>query len=298
MQGISVHLYQVVPHDPKKSAPLEKLIERIGGKPHADRIRNVGHSEVRLEAIDKTGEGYLLMDFVRLRFESGPGRADRKKEIEGFHFSPGEGFGEETAALYDPSTQHMIVQYNQHGVRSGRIAEYLSNIDSEPVNQYELEPRFEPHIEHRLARKHIVRAFRFRIATRHLHKVDRDAGVSLTDSLKLGGHFDAETIDVTLRAARAKRSSSLNLDEFRRAYRWLRQRIGVDEHSVDAAFLIGKDDPDSKAEQLNLLGHRLKETFTDLSIDADLRYPREQRWSALLRARGGWDKVLKTARGR
>lgn len=298
MQGVSVHLYEVVPHDAKRSAPVEKLIDRIDKEPHERRIRVVGHTEVRLEELERTEDGYYLMDFVRFRFESGPGRADRKKKIQGFHFAPGEGFGEETAALYDPSTRHMVVQYNQHGVRSGRIAEYLSNIDDNPVNQYELEPRFEPHIEHRLARKHIVRAFRFRVSTRHLHKVDRDAGASLTDTLKLGDHFGAETIDVMLRASRAKRSNSLDLSEFRRAWRWLQHRMGFDEHSVDAVSLIGKDDADSKAEIINLLGHRLKETFTDLAPNDDLRFPIEQRWSALLRARSGWEKVLKSNRGR
>lgn len=292
MQGISVHLYRIVPIN-KKSASVEAMLKQISGVALEKRIRLIGQTEVRLEELEQH-DGYYLMDFVRLRFEHGPGRAHRKKELEGFHFAPGEGFGEETAVLYDPKTQHMVIQYNHDGVRSGRIAEYLGLIDDNPDNQYDLEPRFEPAIERKLMRKHIVRSFHFRIATRRLSKADKMAGQALTSTLDLGEHFGAETIDLVFRASRGKRTSSLKINEFRHAWRWLRERIGIDEHSVDAVSVFGKDDADSKAEILNLLGHRLKETFTDLHVDADLRYPRDQRWNALLRARAGWDKLLKS----
>lgn len=289
MARISIHAYQVVPLDPKKSTPLEQLIDLIDSKPDPERVRLCSQSEVKLEAIAKTADGLYLMNFVRLRFEHGPGRGSRNRKTVGFNFRPGEGFGEETAALYDPATSHMLVQYNHFGVRAGRIGEYLSLIDDNPDNQYELVPRFDEEVERKLARKQIMRSFRFKTATRRVARADKTAGMSLTSAVSLGGGFGADMIEVKLIAG-GKKTRSLDISKVYQAIGWLQARLGVDESSVDALEVSGKDDADTKSELLDLLGHRMKRDFTDLKLGADLRYPIDERWRALERAYNGWRK--------
>lgn len=292
MKGIAVHAFRVVPLDPKRSTSVETLLDRIHKQQIPDRIRVVGQTEVRLEDLVKRN-GYYLMDFTRLRFESGPGRASRSKPITGFQFEKGEGFGEETAALYDPTSNHMIVQYNHHGVRSGRIAEYLGRIDDEPDNQYTLETRFDEHIERKLAKKSIMRKLHFRVAPHHITLADKKAGNSLTKMVSAGNDYNAETIDVTVAVRRGRQKRGLRAETVRQTLSVLQRWMGIDADSVLSLEVGAQEDPDDKVEVLNLLGHRLKQTFTDLKVDADLRYPQHQRWYALERALNGWRATLK-----
>jgi hypothetical protein len=122
MVGVmAVHLFEV--RALHRTPPLAQLLERIHGDAIADRLRTVGHQEVRVETIAAprsrgNNTPYWLLDFTKIRFEHGPGKASREDPIESFELDADQGFGEETAVLYDPRRQAMLIQYNHYGARS------------------------------------------------------------------------------------------------------------------------------------------------------------------------------------
>lgn len=289
-KGVAVNAFRVIPIN-KKSAPLEQQIEALYARNLEQRVRNVMGVEARLESLQKTN-GYYLLDFARLRHEHGPGRASRKDPVKGFGLSAGECFGEETAALYVPKRRHLLVQYNHHGVRSGRLAQYLSMIDDKPDNEYSFELRYDEAVEQKLQRKKIIRSLHFKVLSAGLPSVDDASNLSVTSAVKsIGKEFGAETLDITISAG-VGRKTSLAPKSVQEALKWLGNRLGVDAESVSAIDVTGKDDPDTKSELLHLLGHRLKVEFNDLKLDSDLRYPVDQRWYALERAYHTWKKTL------
>src|SRR5690349_4036267 len=104
-----IHAFKVSKH--KGSDRVKELIERIKGDDLAQRTRTIHTTPLRLETVE-VYSGVYGLDFVRFRDKQGPGRASRKAPTRGFNLKADESFAEETAALYVPSTMHMLVQYN------------------------------------------------------------------------------------------------------------------------------------------------------------------------------------------
>ncbi|MDX1486580.1 MAG: DUF6731 family protein [Acidiferrobacterales bacterium] len=293
-ERMTVYAYRLVPHHKKKTAALSDLLDNISRLPLEKRARFVARTEVRLEDVAKQPDGTYLMDFVLFRFGHGPGKASRKKPIEGFPLGKDDAFGEETAVLYDPSLNHLLVQYNHFGVRAGRIAAFLSAIDNVAENNYDLELRFDENIEKKLAKQKIFRKISFKAATLPINRADRNAGKSLTGVLAAGKSFSGEEIEVTITAQKNKPSDGLAGGKVAEAYNWVRQRLNADAESVTHFDVTGKEDVDARQETLHLLGHKLRQEFSDLSLGPDRRVPRKERWDALLRARNGWKRLLKS----
>lgn len=287
---MKVHAYRVRRH--QNSAPLEQLLRQIEVTPLVRRDRRLGHVEVRCEAVRRRRNGTWFMDFVRLRFDHGPGRVHRSRPIRGFNLRQHEGFGEETAALYDPVSHYMLIQYNHHGVRAGKIQEYICEFVHDPPYAFELIPKYDEETERRLQRKTIFRRLDFKIATRGMNAGDRRAGIALTDAIEMGNRFGAEDITISLSAGRG-RPRGLIVQSVTEALNWLRRSHGLDPDSVSRIVVTGRDAIDSETEILDLLAQRLITEFQDLPVGRDLRYPRNARWSALERARIGWGRILR-----
>lgn len=291
MKGVTVHPFRVVVEN-KKAAPLDRVLEAIKRTPLEQRMRLCSHVPMRVEAVERHSDGFYLIDFTRLRYEGAPGRASGKKPVSDIDFAVGEGAAEETAALYDPANNHLLVQYNHHGARSARIAEYLSSFDDVAENLYGLETRFEPEVERRLAQKQIIKAIRFRVATDAVSVADKSSGNSLTQVLEPARELGAEFIEIRLNAERI-RERGLQRGSLNKILGWLHKRMDVHADSVTALEVTGKVDADDKAETINLLGNRMAASFSDLKVGPGLRYPRQARWQALIRARSGWLKQLR-----
>lgn len=286
---MKVHAYKVEFTD--GSQPLEEVLQQIENEQSLrERIRLINQVELRAESITQQ-DGLWLMDFVRIRTSHGPGKVGRDSEVEGFEFEEEEGFGEETAALYDPTTGYMLIQYNHFGVRAGAIADYFSAYDGTENNLYTFKPKYDEDVERRLLNHGITRKISFCLDVTRMTEQDRQRGRPLSEAIDYGRQNGADKIKVEI-SVQGERNRSLAqgaLDGLTA----LRSILGQNPDAVTKLEVSGKENQDSVTEVLDLIAHRLSVEFNDLVLGADLRYPRDERWRALTRAKNGWRQVLR-----
>lgn len=286
---MKIHAYKV--EATNGSVALESVLRQIETEQSLrNRIRLVNHVELRVESIAEK-DGLWLIDFVRIRTSHGPGKVGRDSEVEGFEFDDEEGFGEETAVLFDPKTGYILIQYNHHGVRAGSIADYLSAFQVTDSNLYTFKPKYDEDVERRLLNQGITRKITFALDVTRMSEQDRQRGVTLSDAIDYGRNTGADKIkvEISVQGDRSKSLTQKALDGLAA----LRKIYGQNPDAVTKLEVSGKESHDSITEVLDLITHRLSIEFNDLILGSDLRFPREERWNALIRARNGWNQVLK-----
>jgi hypothetical protein len=289
MLQTKVHLFRVVPLD--NSQPLEQLLARIHGDHLSARLRHTGLRDIRLECAEPPSHSkpYWLLDFGLIRFDGGPGRASAEVPIQSFALEENEGFAEESAALYDPKHHAMLIQYNHQGPRSGSIEAYLSAYDQDVPSSYDMQIQLRADAQARLAKKKVFTRLFLKVAPARLTADFRRKEVSITSALSatqasFGG--DYVSIEVALERSSDSCLPLANLvDGFWRL-------VGHEHDAVKQLEITGKDDPDRKAEVINLLRAKVEMSFSRMPLDDGLRVPRTDRWEALERAYSGWKDLI------
>lgn len=254
-----------------------------------DRNRDRGGQTLRLETIEQR-RGFWLCDFVKVRLDHGPGRAGRGEPIKGFDLAEDEGFGEETALLWDPKTNYCLIQYNHYGPRESAIAEYIALWDHQSPVDFEFIPKLDDSIHAKLRSKKIVRKFSLSVAPKRLSNNDYKNNISLGQGIKALGTVDADTITITV-SVTGKRSKSLGLS-LMNISDWIQNVGGGSEDSpVLAARAAAKGAEKETSEVLDLLHHRMT-TDKALASGPDRRYPQGERWNALERAYTDWKNII------
>lgn len=287
---MKVHLFKVVRHD--NTEPLENLLQRISQDAIEARLRVVGTHDVRIENVTQDRNGNWLLDFGMLRYAHGPGRARRDKPIIGFEFEDGETFGEETAALYNPQSGCMLVQYNHFGVRSGAIQSYLDNYDRGRANAYELAVVFDKETERKLATKNFFSRLSVTMAVSRLSQDDRDAKVSLSDAISIGGKYGARNISFSMSMGPGRNEDGLDSRGIKRALKWVNGILRDGDNAISKAEVVCKENPDGIAEVLDLVKQRLAISVTT-PLGADRRFAQEDRWKGLARAHRSWNDIIR-----
>lgn len=287
---MKIHAYKL--ESSASSADLEDVLQKIESDGDLrSRIRLISQVELRAETVERQ-DGVWLLDFVRIRTSHGPGKVGRDSEVEGFSFDEEEGFGEETAALYDPATGYVLVQYNHFGVRVNAIADYLSAYDEVENNLYTFKPKFDEGVERRLLKQGVTRKLSFAIDLSRMSDQDRQRGLPLTEAIELGRKSGADRVRIEI-SVQGGRDKSL-LQSVQGTIDSLRGIFGQNPAAVRRLEVSGKEDEDAVTEVLDLLGHKLSVEINDLQLGNDLRFPRSERWRALLRAKNGWKNILKS----
>jgi hypothetical protein len=225
------------------------------------------------------------------RNQHGPGKASSEKPVTGFTFNDGEVFCEETAIMYIPKIQYLLVQYNHHGVRIGKIQDYMNTYNNHDAYSFEFRPKFDETTERKFTNRAATKKLTFSIDPRFLNDKDRVSGTALGHALDLGKSSDGEVVELTIRAGQGKS-------------KWLNQFIDktaevLKKKSVENPDGIKKlevgilSNLDSKMEVIDLIEERLVKSFSDIKLGADLRYPRQERYRMLERAYNGWKNILK-----
>lgn len=285
---MKVFLFKVT--STEDSVELRTIFEQISNTVNLrDRIKVINKSELRAEFIEERN-GLWLIDFIKIRTDHGPGRVGRDNAVQGFYFEVDEGFGEETSALYDPATGYFIAEYNHFGVRPAAMADYFSMFDREANNLYTFEPKYDPDIERKLLNQTLTRKLAFSIDISKMNQADRDRGVALSDAIRYGRETGADKlkIEISVSGDRSRTLTQLAKDGITN----LQTLLGQNSEAITKIEVAGKEDRDSITEVLDLIGHRLSKQFNDLQVGDDLRYPREERWNALIRAKNGWNQVI------
>ncbi|WP_227104530.1 DUF6731 family protein [Chromobacterium rhizoryzae] len=287
--SMMVHLYKV--QAGVGSIPLVDQLRLINAVPLEDRSREVSKQLIRLEFADEV-DGAWLMDFGKIRFNSGPGKASVTSPIVGFDMEDDEGFGEETAALYNPALGYIAVQYNHIGVRHGTMAEYLSTFDLNVFNGYQFAICFDPDVEGKLAAKEFFRKLHFSMNFGKMSPEHRAAGLALRDVIALENTFNAGSIEVIVRMPRG--GDGLSLVAVRDAINYMRGIRDDENKSIPKLQVFAGNDADASAEVLDLVSQRIVAEYgePDLVLGQDKRYTRESRFNVLIRAMRGWQRFM------
>lgn len=295
---MTVHLFRVSRDQGTPS--LETLLRQIERDELEARLKVVGHQEVRLESIlpphvDENDTPYWLLDFAKIRFDHGPGRASRVAAIEGFDLDENEGFGEETAVLFDARHRTMLIQYNHYGVRSSAIQHYFNIYEDDVLRGYGLGVALDEDAGVKFARKQILKKIHFKIAPPKMSAAQRRAGVGLGQALELNDNLNGANIEIIISAGR-QQNAMLNHQRVHNVVAALRRLVGHDDEREEAVVqkleILGKENELAAAESVNLLVSKLETKIPGLNLGDDRRYTQRSRWDALLRARLGWRGII------
>lgn len=271
---------------------LEEILVDIEFDDLESRLRIIDKNPVRIEHIEKSEDGMWLMDFVKLRDVHGPGKASMGSPVQGFEFEEGEVFCEETAALYSPETNHIIIQYNHFGVRHSAIEEYFSSYVESENNIYGLKPKYDDEVDNKFRNRKNIRKLKVGLDPRLLSQKDADAGTALSKAIEIGSESNGATIDITISAGVDKKRF---LD--RESISGFISKVrGISEQKPDSirhleVGIVG--DIDSKMQVLDLIAPRLSKIYQDIKLDSDKRWPRKERYNRLLKAYRSWEKKFK-----
>lgn len=286
---MKIQKFRVARHS-RNVPKLGDLLTQIEGDAIANRTRTINGVKFRLDnVVLDQATGLWLLNFVRNRTGHGPGRFHATQSIQGFTFASGESFGEDTAALYDPTTRYMYIQYNHIGVRHSAMAAYLSMYSGHEPG-YRIAPKLEHDAERRFQNQDVTRRIEIGFDLTKMSAADRIQGNSLTEAAEIGQGYSADKLFLTLTIS--KRDPRKSLREIKddvlavlpfagllkaRAY-------GGDE--PETTVTIGKKgnrkEKVAKAEfePIDLL-EELIETEVSIGLGGDFRMPLQSRYDAL-----------------
>lgn len=290
----SVYAFFVAADD--NAMPFSDLLAKVQQDSKPLRNHKVNGVYYRVEEIDQRN-GLWFIDLIKLREQQGPGKASLTVPISGFVFVGDEVFAEETAALYDPASRFIVMQYNHYGMRAGSMASYFSTYATAwrvrhnlPLpGAYTFRAKFDDDVERRFQERKGIRKLIYKIAPRQFSETDRRAGRSVSEALDISAMARAETMEVTLSADRGN-FLSRSVDE---VVAWFRGKAEVEPDAIEALKVGILRGEDAKMEILDLLAPRLKQDFSDLPVGDDRRLDREERYARLERAFNGWRNLLK-----
>jgi hypothetical protein len=260
-------------------------IKHILGKPISERARSKGVSDyIRMEEAEHRS-GKWLLDFTLTRTQSGPAKVSIDQPATGFQLAPDEGFGEETAFLWDPSNDWCVIQYNHHGARPKSMVEYLGNFDPSNHAELGLIPKLDQQVHSKIMSKKLVTKFTVSVAAQEASDYDYGFGESVNNGIsRMKSSTGAERIEFTISASK-KRGLDVDLAAF--FSRFTRRDTGP----INGAHAVIRSTADDEPECIDLLTNRIVKT-EDIRSGQDKRYPREARWNALLRAHDGWRNLM------
>ena len=281
---LHVHLFKVAPTE--GSEPLIDRLTKIVAAPLEKRIRHVGY-KMRLEDFmpPDNVRPYWLLDFAKLRFDGGPGRASDKVPTSSFDLAEGEGFSEETAMLYHPASGFAMLQYNHHGPRTQSIADYLGAFDPDQTATYDFLLQLKADAQARLDKKKIFTKLEMRVAPAVLSPAFRKNNVSLTSMLKNQiDEFGGDTVAITVAVERHSATS-------RKLKKWLgifKTMANSEHEAVSLLRVVGRDENDGPLDRIDLIAEKEHLEYNGVEMDTGLRYLRKERWRCLQNALSAW----------
>lgn len=287
-EKMKIHAFGVKAHD--KSGNLEDLLLQIQQDSLHSRVRLVGFTNMRIEDVTHKN-GLWFFDFGKFREQNGPGKASKATPVQGFSFERGEVFCEETACLYVQRTGHLIIQYNHHGARVGKIQDYLNSYDQNNSYIFELVPKYDETVEQKFRNRAATKKIIFEIDPRFLNESDKISGTALTQALDLGKQSHGEKVELVISAGKPKMKY---LSQFvDKTAEVLKKIAGQNPDAITKLKVGVLENLDSRMEVLDLIAQRLVHEFGDIPLGHDLRFPQQDRYKALERAHNGWKNILK-----
>lgn len=280
---MKIHLYEV-------NQPMGNAIQKIKDYAMEERVKNVSGYDMKMEEIKTekhNGNNVFLMDFCKHR-DSGPGRAKRDEKIQGFDLGEDEAFGEMTAALYDPTTNFIVVQYNHYGPRAGSIAIYLSEFATE---QFIFSPRLKDDILAEIDKKQYNTSLELSYATASLtefHKKELGIDTILNNTEAAMGSNIGE-VKIIIKKPRGKHKKMENQNSLLKKI----FRISSDDDSpITSAKVTGAMTPEDEPEILDILKAKIVDEREGLKIDQSTKmYSFDSRCKLLKQSFLSWKEL-------
>lgn len=229
-------------------------------------------------------DGLWLMDFILMRTKHGPAKVGMNEPATGFPLELDEGFGEETAFLWDPSNDWCVAQYNHHGVRPGAISNYLGNYVHDNPAFLELQPKIDPEVHSKVKSKKLVTKFTVSIAPQQVNDYDYDLGAPMNEAVNSMLPVEADHLEITVTASK-KKGLVVDIQKFIEKIR--NRQSGP----ITGAHAVVRSTMDDEPEALDLLLNKIIRV-EEITAGPDKRFPQQDRWNALLRAHNGWRKLM------
>lgn len=235
-----------------------------------DKVRRIENYEL--------AKDFWLLNFVTAEF-SGPGRTATDAPTEPIELASDENFAHETAMLYDPRHQIVLLESGVGGMGAGAIRQYFSSFIEGSTFRFAL--RVDEEASARARRFQEIRRMEYRVAVGPPSAIDEQAGMGAINSF--ASLHDANEVTVVVKAERSK-SSSLSLGH---VLSTLGNLIGNrDEHHVTGLKVYGRENEDDRLEEINLFFPTTK-SEKNLQVDENARkIMHELRWNALREIHG------------
>lgn len=285
---IRIHLFKV--NENNAETTLEAMIDRVNADSIENRIRRVGFGEVRLDLVENRKDKNTLdrlwyLDLTKLRDTFGPGKAARDRAVEDLDLDADEVFGEETAGLYLPDQQWLLLQYNHYGVRPSAVASYFSAYLANEANIYDLIVKIDADAERRFFSKNDIRRFEIGIDLHEMSQAHRAQGNSLTQVAELGEQLGGAKLKLVIsvgashKETLAARTKDMIAD-------FVRNTAGISH-----AEIAGRETQYDQIEVVDLIEQKL--VFgDDVPVSPGRRVLPADRFKALRRAYGTWRHLL------
>ncbi|MCH7596597.1 MAG: hypothetical protein IID35_08570, partial [Planctomycetes bacterium] len=159
---IKIDFYRV---EMPESAPAQfhEIIEQVADSANdGNRTVSIDKCPVRMQQAEKT-DGCWHGDMVRIRMNEGAILTKLSGETHPIDLDDDEGIGEQTAFLYQPTMNILVVQRNRFAVSASKLARYFESMGGldEPIV---LDPIYTQDAIQRLARLTTIRKFTIRLA--------------------------------------------------------------------------------------------------------------------------------------
>ena len=276
------------------NSKLRDVVEKLNKMPLASRSVGVG-VPLRLEAM-QFSKTKLFTDFAKSRSGHGPGKISKNIEISELPLESDEAFGEDTAILFDLDTNYLAAQFNFHGPKAARIAEYLSiaevNLDlvaEEKEHGFAFGAVLLEDAYARLKKTGLLKTLEFDVALPGTTKSDMHMGQSLSRVLDAPFPEGSSRVTITIHAE-GKRDSGLE----RKGVLDLVKDILNVRNFARKLRVNGKDGDSGRRIPIDFLEETIMSEFK-LKLGAGGRYSRKDRWAALESAMQQWkiDGLLK-----
>jgi len=287
---VTINLFDV--EQGETTQPLRDTLDEFASLPIDRRWR----SDIRLEKVELAPADAVLrreayhLDFAKLR-DIGPGKMSHARPVGDIGMARDEMFGEESAALYLPRKNWLLVLHNQYGIGPSRMAEYFNALD--PGS----------------AERHFDYCVRPKIDTQALHKMRAMQNFSDVEVVANVGAFEGaqdavgEAVSETVNAARAVRihlrlmanrayghGGHLGIDAARQFIAKLLMNVEeVDKIKVKDA----NESLDMSDRVVDLIEHKIRLRYPDtMLIVSNHRYTYASKIDLLRRACSEWLRRL------
>lgn len=284
--SLTIELYKVNKFEHKQ--PLEEVFKVIEKDSLEQRSRLIKQVSTRLDKIiQPTKEKpFWLLNFSRI-LNVAPGQRGRDDQIRDIELEEGHDFAEETAVLYIPQSEYILIQYAHHGPRVSAINDYLNNYIkdvNETPKQYEFLVQLKPDAEARLDNKDILTEIEIRINPNQMTSAMRQEGKTLAQAIDTVGKLNPKNVYLKISAKADDGLVKTGIKKFLKMI----ARDGV----ASTVRATGLDEDSDNLETVDLIKDRERKVFKNVPLSSNKRWSETVRYEHLEKAYNGWKKIL------